>query len=299
MKHDIFLTGLDKESIEKYFGSDSKCLNMPYFGRQARVFPFFEKIVDEILNVTDRKIYAETNSGSVCNAFKFSKKGRKVITNDLGYYSYCIAEAMNHGGKFLEDAAYCAALIDIKKSYIPDYITPKEISATEEFRRYKNHLEDCKKYLENGFRRSYNLDLYDFLNKVEPVGIMFMDFAWPWRNKKEEDGSTEEYTASVDLFRRHLLGKTLGFKAWNRGEILARVLEAVRKAQKISEYVLLSNQSSNYPDPDTLEIFLLENGIQFDRWTMTTPAEEEDNMGNQTIEGNYFREYLYIIEGSM
>ena len=66
-------------------------------------------------------------------------------------------------------------------------------------------------------------------------------------------------------------------------------------AQDVSKYVLLSNQSSNFPTPELLEVELLKNGLNYQRDTMTTDSEYEDNLGKET----FFREYLYIIKGKV
>lgn len=293
MTHDIWLNGLNHNDIRHYFGDTIECSDMPYFGRQSRFFPFFESIIDNIIPTCNRKIYSETNSGSVSNAHKFAIKGYKTITNDLGYYSYCISNAINGNEDSINQASYCATLIDTQRTYIPEYINSMDINK-DIYNKYISHLVACSKT--GKFYKSYNMDLYGFLASMEPVGIIFMDFAWPWRYRTEQDGSTEEYTASVDLFRKYLTGEQLNFTAWNRKEVISRCLEAVTLAQKTSEWVLLSNQSSNYPDPDTLEIELLNNGISFERYTMTTRAENEDDLSNDVL-GGYFREYVYKIRG--
>ena len=69
-----------------------------------------------------------------------------------------------------------------------------------------------------------------------------------------------------------------------------------KEAKKVSKYVLLSNQSSNYPTPELLEVALLKNNLNYEiRHTMLTDAEYEDNLGKET----FFREYLYVIRGDV
>lgn len=47
---------------------------------------------------------------------------------------------------------------------------------------------------------------------------------------------------------------------------------------------------------EILEVALLKNNIDYDiRHTMTTDSEYEDNLGKE----NYFREYLYVIRGTV
>jgi 6-pyruvoyl-tetrahydropterin synthase len=271
-------------------------LDMPYFGRQSRFYPFFKQIVWELLPPTrwiplkrgGRKgIYAETNSGSCSNAFNFAMDGLDVITNDLGIYSYAIAKAsMSNEEKWIDVAAECAALVE-EQGYNPTTAKfKKEIK-----QKFKEHLEEISSHKVTA--HSYNLDLKEYLRELQnrpfPIDVMFMDFAWPWRTGK----GTEEYETTVDGFAK-ILGdyKVNEFKALTKDNILEFVIDAVRLALKVSKYVLLSNQSSNYPDPETLEICLLENGINYERHTLTVVAENEDNLGNE----QYFREYLYVIQ---
>ena len=70
----------------------------------------------------------------------------------------------------------------------------------------------------------------------------------------------------------------------------------MKLAKKVSRYVLLSNQSSNYPTPEILEVELLRNKLPYlERHTMLTDAEYEDNLGKV----DFFREYLYVIRGDL
>jgi hypothetical protein len=88
------------------------------------------------------------------------------------------------------------------------------------------------------------------------------------------------------------------FTPWTKENVIENVIKAVNVAKLHSRYVFLSNQSSNYPDPDNLEVALLENGLKFERHTMTTKAENEDDLGkSKDYLHGYFREYVYVIEG--
>ena len=120
-----------------------------------------------------------------------------------------------------------------------------------------------------------------------------MDFAWPWR-----DGSkTKEYDTTANtynsVFEKSKLEET---KIWDRSNVIDNVIRAVKEAKKVSKYVLLSNQSSNFPTPEILEVSLLKNGLAYEaRHTMLTAAEYEDNLGKD----DFFREYLYVIRGDI
>ena len=115
------------------------------------------------------------------------------------------------------------------------------------------------------------------------------------------DGETEEYTASVDLFRKYLTGETLDFKALTRKEIIPFVLKNTAKALKKCKYFLLSNQSSNYPDPETLEFALVKAGYEWDRYTMFTEKQDVDDLGKQDeyLDNGLWCETVYVIKGEL
>jgi len=284
-------------------------LDMPYFGRQSRFFDFFYKCIEPLLEKDG--VYAETNSGSVSNAYMFAKKGYKVITNDVSLYSYAIAKAVlsdsnvssikktgnwidNYTNDYKSIAALFASLIE-NYGYNPK--VPEELN--EKLKKsidyYTKHLTLIKEK-EVKAKRIYNEDLFDFLNILEKekikVDVMFMDFAWPWR-----DGTkTEEYDTTANVFSDILGQKNKDIVIWDNNNVIDNVIRAIKAAQKVSKYVLLSNQSSNYPTPEILEVALLKNNINYDiRHTMTTDSEYEDNLGKE----NYFREYLYVIKGTI
>ena len=134
--------------------------------------------------------------------------------------------------------------------------------------------------------------LSNYLENIN-VDIMFMDFAWPWR-----DGSkTEEYNTTANIYSNVFEeSKIANIEIWDKENVIDNVIKAVKEAKKVSKYVLLSNQSSNYPTPEVLEVALLKNGLNYDiRHTMLTDAEYEDNLGKET----FFREYLYVIRGDI
>ena len=80
---------------------------------------------------------------------------------------------------------------------------------------------------------------------------------------------------------------------WNKDNVIDKVLLALKMAGRVSKYVFLSTQSSNFPSPELLEVALLENGFGYEqRHTMLTKATEEDNL----LKEGFFREYLYVIK---
>lgn len=289
-------------------------LDMPYFGRQARFFDFFYKVVSELC--PPGSVYAETNSGSISNAYMFAKLGYKVIINDISPYSNAIAVSVLGGCKEkynkqidiknqsdwikkiifdpIDRAAFFASLINYNNGYTKLKI-PKSFKAIDSiFKKYKKHLIELKNK-DITAKSIFCLDLFDYLNflvknKIK-VDVMFMDFAWPWR----DGNKTLEYDVTSNFFSK-IMGEDSNVKIWSKNDVLCNVLRAVRLAKKSSKFVLLSNQSSNYPDPETLELALIDSGLMYEaRHTMIILATEEDNLCKE----KYFREYLYVIKGEL
>ena len=283
-------------------------LNMPYFGRQSRFFEFFNKCITPLMS--ENGIYAETNSGSVSNAYMFAKKGYKVIINDASIYSNAIAKSVlsddevknisiqndaldNYRNTFIGRASVFAALIDLEgyNPKVPEKLTEE---LKEKINFYEKHLTEIHNKNIRAYK-IYNEDLFTYLKKLEEenivVDVMFMDFAWPWR-----DGTkTDEYDTTANTFSKIINKEAKEITIWDKNNVINNVIEAVNLAKKVSKYVLLSNQSSNYPDSETLEVSLLKNGINYlERHTMLTDAEYEDNLDKEA----YFREYLYVIKGN-
>ena len=290
--------------------SEKPEVNIEYFGQQSRFFKFFEMIVDDLLH--GKGIYAETNSGSNGNAFMYAKKGYKVITNDASEYSYSVANAImsdnipkefnckyewlnKYCDSYIGRASVFASVVDLYgyNAEIPSEVNEELENKINEYISYFKKINDEKvrSY------KSYNEDLFNYLKKLKEekinVDIMFMDFAWPWR-----DGSkTEEYNTTANIYSNVFeKSKIENIEIWDKENVIDNVIKAVKEAKKVSKYVLLSNQSSNYPTPEVLEVALLKNGLNYDvRHTMLTDAEYEDNLGKET----FFREYLYVIRGDI
>lgn len=285
-------------------------IKIEYFGQQSRFFEFFEKIIDNLLN--GNGVYAETNSGSNVNIFMYAKKGYKVITNDVSEYSFSVANAImsdklpeksdckydwlqQHSDSYIKRAAVFASVVQLYgyNAKIPEKLTIKLENKIIEYINYFEKINKQNIRLYNAF----NDDLYCYFKKLKKekikVDVMFMDFAWPWR-----DGSkTKEYDTTCNVYN-NIFEKSTNNKIeiWDKDNVIDNVIRAVKEAKKVSRYVLLSNQSSNYPTPEILEVALLKNGVFYEeRHTMLTDAEYEDNLGKAT----FFREYLYIIKGNL
>ncbi len=287
--------------------SKKPILDMPYFGRQSRFFEFFDKCITPLLGKDG--IYAETNSGSNSNLFMFAKKGYKVIANDVSVYSNSIAKAVMSNEKpqytlthdwtdqykktYIDRAALFAGLIDLY-GYNPKVPPTLNDDLKKTIEKYQKHLSVIKKMNVKAYK-IFNEDLFNYLNELKKekiiVDVMFMDFAWPWR-----DGTkTEEYDTTANVFSDIIGEEVKNIKIWDKSNVLTEVIKAVKMAQKVSKFVLLSNQSSNFPTPEILEVELLKNGLNYERHTMTTSSEYEDNLGKES----FFREYLYIIKGEI
>lgn len=287
--------------------SKKPILDMPYFGRQSRFFEFFDKCITPLLGKDG--IYAETNSGSNSNLFMFAKKGYKVIANDVSVYSNSIAKAVMSNEKpqytlthdwtdqykktYIDRAALFAGLIDLY-GYNPKVPSTLNDDLKKAIEKYQKHLSAIKKMNVKAYK-IFNEDLFNYLNELKKekiiVDVMFMDFAWPWR-----DGTkTEEYDTTANVFSDIIGEEVKNIKIWDKSNVLTEVIKAVKMAQKVSKFVLLSNQSSNFPTPEILEVELLKNGLNYERHTMTTSSEYEDNLGKES----FFREYLYIIKGEI
>ena len=242
----------------------------------------------------------------------YAKKGYEVITNDVSEYSFSVANAImtdnlptnfsckyewleQYSDTYIKRAAVFASIVDIYgyNAEIPNELDDKLKLKIEEYIKYFSSINKKKVRA----YKSYNDDLFCYLKKLYEddikVDIMFMDFAWPWR-----DGSkTEEYNTTANIYSNVFeISKIKNIEIWDKNNVIDNVIKAVKEAKKVSKYVLLSNQSSNYPTPELLEVALLKNDLNYEiRHTMLTDAEYEDNLGKET----FFREYLYVIRGDV
>ena len=242
----------------------------------------------------------------------FAKKGYDVITNDASEYSFSVAKAImsddiptkiqckykwleKYADSYVKRASVFAANVELYgyNANIPECENEELHKKIERYIKYFSSINAKKITAYN----SYNEDLFSYLKQLNTenkyVDVMFMDFAWPWR-----DGSkTDEYNTTANEFSSIFENDERNeICIWDKSNVIDNVINAVKSAKKISKYVLLSNQSSNYPTPELLEVALLQNGLNYEiRHTMLTDAEYEDNLGKD----NFFREYLYVIKGDI
>jgi hypothetical protein len=129
-------------------------------------------------------------------------------------------------------------------------------------------------------------DLFDFLRSASG-DVVYMDFAWPWRDGR----GTEEYGAMLDVVSSVLTQSKREIEVWTKDTILDRVATALDIALEGFPYVILSNQSSNYPTPEVLEPWLADKGYPLIcSRRLTMPANDVDNRGLDSM----FTEYQYI-----
>ena len=215
-------------------------LDFPYFGRQSRFYEFFEKCVSKYM--TDGGIYAETNSGSNSNVYMFAKKGYKIIANDLSTYSNSIAKAVftdeipnkvkidewyeEYIQTYAGRAALYGALIE-QYGYNPSVPSANSQELTSKINKYLMHIDKIKKNNVKAYK-IYNLDLFKYLDKLKEekitVDVMFMDFAWSWR-----DGNmTEEYDTTANMFADIVKEKNEKVTIWDKTNVIDEVLKAIK-----------------------------------------------------------------------
>lgn len=264
----------------------------PYFGNQRRFVPYVLELL-EGLGARPGDTMFETNAGSHAISWHVNKHlGMKTTANDLGLYSCSIGRSLSekeHDGSLnLVTAATGAALLE-EFGYQPpaDATADKDLIAKwTAFIRQES--------ASNPNRKNYTVtrgDLFEVIHHVGPTKFVYCDFAWPWR-----DGSaTKEYTVTSDTLSRALGDLDApDFKVASGRRILDDVVRYLDIATDRFEWVILSNQSSNYPTPEVLEPHLRACGYTpaISR-RLTVPAEYVDDLGKDPE----FTEYQYVFRG--
>lgn len=257
----------------------------PYFGNQKRFTPFVMELLKG-LGAKEGDTLFETNAGSHAISYSAALElGMKPIANDLGFYSCAIGDALRGDQKGSVIAARGAALIETYGYNPPSSAIVKD----DLYEKWMSFIHDAPKVDPARYTVSRG-DLF----KTAPAhkgDFIYCDFAWPWR-----DGSyTEEYEYSSDK-----LGALLGdetpceFKVASARRILDDVVKYLDMARQNYRFVILSNQSSNYPPPEVLEAHMLACGHEcIISRRQTVPAEYLDDLGK----AKYFTEYQYVFEG--
>lgn len=255
----------------------------PYFGNQRRFVPFVKELLVG-LGAKEGDVLFETNAGSHAISYHLATElGLHPIANDLGFYSYNIGLAISSNNSVAASiTAKGAALIE-QYGYNPtsDSADATIISKWMSMILLMQKAENYKVIRGN---------LFETL-KQHSGKFIYCDFAWPWK-----DGTyTKEYEVTADTFSTMLGDKTVTtFQVASARRILQDVIEYLDEARKRYEFVILSNQSSNYPIPEVLEAHMKACGhVPIISRRQTVPAEYVDDLGKDP----FFTEYQYVFEG--
>jgi hypothetical protein len=255
----------------------------PYFGNQRRFAPYVLELLVG-LGAEEGDTLFETNAGSHAISYAAATKmGLHCIANDLGYYSASIGRALTGDGASALIAARGAALIEMQ-----GYNPTSDLVHMATMEKWVDFIEDLPKV------RNYvplRGDLFEMMEQ-DSAKFIYCDFAWPWK-----DGTaTKEYETSSDT-----LGTLLGdehkttFKVASARRILRDVITFLDQARKRYEFVILSNQSSNYPTPEVIEAHMRACGhVPIISRRLTVPAEHVDDLGKEP----FFTEFQYVFEGT-
>jgi hypothetical protein len=259
----------------------------PYFGNQRRFVPFVKELLVG-LGAREGDTIFETNAGSHAISYHLAiEMGMHPIANDIGFYSCNIGTALSRQRTEASVlvAAKGAALIE-KFGYNPPQDSIPDQLLVDKWKQFIREQIPAKNY------RVIRDNLFDSLEQFQGKFI-YCDFAWPWR-----DGTyTSEYETTADTLGKLLGDETLcTFKIASARRILQDVIAYLDAARKRYEFVILSNQSSNYPIPEVLEAHMVACGHSpIISRRQTVPAEHVDNLGNDL----YFTEYQYVFEGRL
>lgn len=256
----------------------------PYFGNQRRFVPFVKELLVG-LGAKEGDTLFETNAGSHAISYHMALElGIEPIANDLGFYSYHIGRALHGNESSALIAATGAALIE-EYGYNPK---PGSVASQAIIEKWADFIFQQRKVSKYSPIRG---NLFDTL-KQNSGKFIYCDFAWPWK-----DGSyTQEYETTADTLGQ-LLGDetTTEFKVASARRILNDVIEYLDEARQRYEFVILSNQSSNYPIPEVLEAHMKACGhTPIISRRQTVPAEYVDDLGKDP----FFTEYQYVFEGT-
>ena len=261
---------------------------IPYFGNQKRFTQFVIEALEGLGLASPDLIFAETNSGSHAISYEVRKKfGCKTLSNDISSYSRVIGEVLNGNSQSIPSAVLGATIISqfgynvpkmeiIENSGINDSIVKHWTQFFETLPIYKGAT-------------IYQMDLFDFIPAIKGADILYMDFAWPWIDGRD----VTEYSDMADTLSYIIDGKEIVYPEFTKFNVIEKVLQACVMGVNNCRYVILSNQSSNFPPPDVLEPYLFNNP-NFEvvaARRLTLPAEEVDNLGIAP----YFTEYQYIL----
>lgn len=301
---------------------------LPYFGNQWRFRDFAAEAIKGLRG--DLRPCAttvvETNAGSHAISYYLNHLGYNTVASDISFYSQVVGLALYRDSaqsllcpppnRGVMQKVFGCKVAELADHFASTFRTPEQIASlgaamidcfgyevdlksgelsAEDFRRsIQNWLkwfqEKQRSYNSGGKHLIYRADLEDIIS-TKLGDILYIDFAWPWKDGR----STEEYEVMIDRVSSCLLQKDLEMKMWGKEVILDRVQAVLTTALRSYKFVILSNQSSNYPTPEVLEPKLAEWGLpMIAARRLTMPAEEVDNRGLDP----WFTEYQYIFQGS-
>lgn len=257
---------------------------LPYFGNQRRFVPFVLELLKG-LGANEKSTFFETNAGSHAIGYHLSQElGLHVVANDLGAYSCAIGRALSGDKASLDIAARGAAIIE-QYGYNPPVDAKVWPDLYDKWTKFLLNQKTAERYeVTRG-------DLFDIVPTTSG-DFIYCDFAWPWRDGSE----TEEYITSSDTLGK-LLGdtRTCSFSIASGRRILNDVIRFLDIARKNYRFVILSNQSSNYPTPEVLEAHIKACGHSpIISRRQTVKAEAVDNLGKDES----FTEFQYVFEGT-
>jgi hypothetical protein len=256
----------------------------PYFGNQRRFVPYVKELMIG-LGAKEGDTIFETNAGSHAISYHLVKDlNMKAITNDLGFYSQNIGLSLTGDSNAIRLAAKGAALVE-------EYgfgLQPRSLHPSK-----KLIIKWIDFISQQEVVHNYKVIRGNLFTTIQQhkAKFIYCDFAWPWKN-----GSyTKEYEVTVDS-----LGTMLGdtekpsFELATARRILQDVIAFLDEARKHYQFVILSNQSSNYPTPEVLEAHLRAcNHTPIISRRLTVLSEHVDNLGKEP----FFTEYQYVFDG--
>jgi len=260
---------------------------VPYFGNQHRAVPYVLELLRGLGAQSGDSLF-EANAGSHAVSWNANKElGMVTLANDMSFYSIAIGESLQGTPAYLTTAATGAALLDEFGGQIPDKGDPSPAS-----------VEKWSAFLQteattNLNRRNHHVTragMFEMADQVEGR-FAYCNFDWPHR---------EGTPRSDRMHAIHVLNQRLGdpgaveSAAPSGRQILDDVLKFLDMAVPRFEFVILSNQSSNYPPPEVLETHLQACGhVPIVARRLVIPNGLTDDRGSDP----FFTEYQYVFKG--
>ena len=213
-------------------------------------------------------VWAETNTGAYGACYEVARKKQMTcFANDIGSYSNAIGHALLKNEKS-EIASLGAAHMDENFNVTDDYdenVRGKWMAWFERHSlRQRHHIIS-------------RMTWQDFIPALadQNVDVLYADFAWPWRG----GDVTDEYVQSAFKMDKILEYNSMDVKIPSAKEIWNDVDQFITEGLKVARFVVLSNQSSNYPNMDALREYVEGRyPLRLER-RLDVPASKVDNQG--------------------